>query len=70
MFCDVVGAFVVVTLGPVYRKLVLVYAVTNPMESYIDGVGAFVADASVGKPNHCSVVSFEGCGCLGVSGFF
>ena len=70
MFCEVVGAFVVITLGPVYSKLVLVYAVTNPMESHIDGLRAFVTNASVVKPDRCCVVNFEGCGCLGVSKFF
>ena len=55
IFCDVVGDFVVFTLGPVYSKLVLV------MESHINGLGAFAADVSVGKPDHCPIVDFKVC---------
>ena len=70
MLGDVFCLFVVVARGPINCELVLVYLVTNPVESHVDCLRSFVADASVGKSDSCCIVSFEEGGCLRVAKFF
>ena len=43
---EIVGA-INFCFSPVHMKLVLAYAVTNPVEAHVDGFGSFLLDCVV-----------------------
>ena len=69
MFCHVIRLHVGLSWGPVDIELFLLCAVAHPVETHVDGFGAFVLDLAVGEPGGSGVVDLHGGGRLGVAKF-
>ncbi len=52
-------SFIENALFPVYKKLALADAVTNPIETHVDGFGALLFDTLVGNTSCSAVVSLD-----------
>ena len=67
IFCHVICFHVGSSWDPVGMELILLCAVAHPVETHVDGFGAFVLYLAVGKPDGSGVVNLHGGGRLGVA---
>ena len=65
MFCMIITS-VVVAGFPIYFELALSTSVTDPIETHIDGLGAFLFDGVRGEYYGGGVVQMYFCGRLGM----
>ena len=63
MFCEII-AQVFSAGAPVYVELMLMDAITDPVEPHIHGLGAALFHGVVCKAGGCGVVGFDGRGWL------
>ena len=68
MFGEIVGA-VRVAFAPINLKLALADAVADPIETHVDGFGAFLLDSVSGNAAGGTIVGGHGCCRLGMPHF-
>ena len=68
----VLGDIVSLVFGsrsPVDDELLLADAIVDPVETHVDGLGAFLLDLAIGEADGCRVVGLDGGGRLWVPKF-
>ena len=69
MFGEVIRE-VLVCEGPVHMVLLLVDAISDPIEMHVNGTGSALGDGVIGEANGSGVINLNGCWGLWVSEFF
>lgn len=65
---EVIGE-IVFAFGPIDKKMALADAITDPIKTHVDGLGATLFDGVIGNAGSTSIVSVNTCGILRVSKF-